>query len=270
MNIRNWKTILPPGLSVSQLSLEECRRFKQFYDLLNQEVSGPPGFRIFHSFLYHLLFYGLCCLEEKKFPALNQCWEELNPLFGGKEYDNEWLFYCWLFCDFPLNLQDKKTVIDHFGEFIFSQGGSPDNEEHLRQFCAIMKSSRLGLYQERLSSSKVTKVSELFTCQVINTVRSVPNYESGEIFVTRIVSYLGDAFQIHNAQSYPAEYKEALTDMVERKLFYIAETGHPAQDYAQFMKLAGPYWMSCTHPDQSIPIFSPDHYRTYHTAAIVT
>lgn len=263
--MKNWKTILPKSINISQLSLEECRNFKQFYDLLNEDVLGPPGFRIFHNFLYHLLFYGLCCIDEEKFPALNRGWEQLHPLFGEKEYDNEWLLYCWLFCDFPLNLQDKKTIIDHFYEFICNNPETlSEHAKHFQQFCLIMKSSRLGLYQERLSTSKTTKFNELFTNQVISTVRSVPYYEPGEIFVTRIINYLGDSFQIHSAQSYPAEYKEALIGMVEAKLFLVAETNNTAQDYEHFMKLAGPYWMSCTHVDQSIPIFSPDHYMTYY------
>jgi hypothetical protein len=75
---------------------------------------------------------------------------------------------------------------------------------------------------------------------------------------------LGDTFQIHDARSYPPEYKESLIEMVERKLFYITETKNQAQDYEQFMKLAGPYWLSCTHPDPSTPIYSPDHYKIYY------
>lgn len=57
---------------MSQLSLDECRNFKRFFNLLNQEVQEPPGFRIFPQFLYYLLFYAIHCLEEKKFPSFKQ------------------------------------------------------------------------------------------------------------------------------------------------------------------------------------------------------
>lgn len=265
----NWKDILPKGITVSKLSLEECGNFKQFYNLLTEDVLGPPGFKVFHQLYYHLLFYGLACLEDNMFPAFNKCWNELYPLFGGKGYDNEWLFYNWILCDFPLKRNDEKTVLDHFAKFALSNNALPDNYSgHLQQFCLIIKASRLGLYQEKLSSSKTTKFNELFTNQVISTVRSVPDYEPGEIFLTRIVSYLGDSFQVHNPQCYPPEFKEAVIGMVERKLFLIGETGNDAKDYKNFMKLAGPYWMSCSHPDQSISIFSPDHYLTYYAETV--
>ena len=201
----------------------------------------------------------------KKYPALNNCWDELYPLFGGASFDNEWFFFCWLCCDFPLNLDSQRTLIDEFADFMLAGVNLPDQDkEHYRQFHLIMKASRLGLYQEKLSTSKITKFRELFTGKVMTTIRSVPEYESGEIFLTRIISYLGDNFQIHDPRCYPAACKDQVTQMVKNKLFYISETGNEAQDYQKFMKMAGPYWMSCTHPGQSIPILSPDHYLSYY------
>ena len=34
--------------------------------------------------------------------------------------------------------------------------------------------------------------------------------------------------------------------------------------YETFMRLAGPYWMSCVCSDQDAPVLAPDHHhRTY-------
>jgi hypothetical protein len=41
-----------------------------------------------------------------------------------------------------------------------------------------------------------------------------------------------------------------------------AADGATAQ-YEAFMKLAGPYWMSCVTKNEDLPTFDPDHYRSY-------
>lgn len=263
----SWKNILPKGIKANNLSLDDCRNFKNFYDLMESitnDVKGPSGFRIFYQILHHLLFYAVCCISENKFPTLNKCWDELSPLFLTDDYDCEWLVYCWIFCDFPLDPNKKEVLLDHFNNFILENADLPDDfKNHLNQFYLIMKSSRLGLYQEILSTSKVTKYKELFTGNVISTVRSIPYYESGEIFLTRVVSYLGDSFAIHDSKSYPSEYKDSVIDMVRNKMHYISETENETVDYEHFMKLAGPYWMSCTHQEEQ-SILLPDEYQRYH------
>lgn len=262
----SWKTILPKKIDVNTLSLDQCRDFKNLYGSLNRKLKGPLGFRIFFKMMHYLAFYAICCVFENKFPALNKCWNELSPLFGGNDFDNEWFFLCWLCCDFPLASNSNRVLIDEFIEFVSKNADLPKQEkDHYLQFCSIMKKSRLGLYQEVLSSSKVTKFQELFTDKVVKTVRSVPEYEHGEVFLTRIVSYLGDSFQIHNPQCFPPDYKDHIINMVKNKLFYISETGNDAHDYEQFMKLAGPYWMSCTHPENDVEIFNPDHHNNYYS-----
>ena len=261
----SWKSILPKGVDINNLSLDECRNFKKFYDMLTQQINGPKGFKVFYKFLHHLVFFTNCCIQDKKFPALNNCWDDLYPLFGTSEFDNEWFFFCWICCDFPLELNSNRTIIDEFNDFTLSNTGLTEQEkEHYKNFHLVMKSSRLGLYQERISTTKITKFRELFTGSVISTIRSVPEYDHGEIFLTRIISYLGDNFQIHDPRCYPSQYKDHVKSMVENKLFYISETGSDEQDYLKFMKLAGPYWMSCTHPDQNIAILNPDHYLSYY------
>jgi hypothetical protein len=264
----SWKRILPEGIAVKDLSLDDCRNFKKFYELmesLKNDVKGPVGYRLFYEFMHHLLFYAACCIEEKKFPVLNKCWDTLSPLFLTPDYDNEWLVFCWMFCDFPLNEETNEVLLDHFMQFLSDKTDLPSGfHDHLRQFHTIMKSSRLGLYQEILSTSKTTKYRELFTNNVISTVRSVPYYESGEIFLTRIISYLGDSFAIHDARCYPSSYKKYVEDMARNKMHFISSTSNEVTDYERFMKLAGPYWMSCTHTNQAVSILNPDEYKFYY------
>jgi hypothetical protein len=264
-----WKKILPEGMDIEDLSLDDCRNFKKFHELIEaitKDNKGPIGYRIFYQFMHHLLFYALCCIEEKKFPALNKCWDTLSPQFLTSEYDNEWLVFCWIFCDFPLNLKTNEVLLDHFTHFLLDQIDLQNNfQEHLREFHVVMKSSRLGLYQEILSTSKITKYRELFTNNVISTVRSVPYYEPGEIFLTRIISYMGDNFAIHDPMNYPSKHKKHIEDMVRNKMDFIQLTKNEVSDYQAFMKLAGPYWMSCTHATaKSDLILDPDEYTFYH------
>ncbi len=57
-------------------------------------------------------------------------------------------------------------------------------------------------------------------------------------------------------------YRSKLEDMVRQKLDYV-EGSTVQERFETFMKLAGPYWMSCVMPDDTFPILPPDHYLTY-------
>ncbi len=55
--------------------------------------------------------------------------------------------------------------------------------------------------------------------------------------------------------------------MILDKLHYVVdledELGPVELAFEKFMKLAGPYWMSCVAKNDDLPILMPDHYRTY-------
>ena len=263
----NWKKILPPEIDLKKLSFEDYKNFKNLYKVLehiNNDLTGPPGFNIFYRLLHYLLLYGSCCVIENKFPALSKCWKQLSSLFLKTKYYNEWLVYCWIFCDFPLNLITKEVFLDDYINFCLEINEFPEDHVHVKNFVTIMKNSRLGLYQEIASTNHITIYRELFTNKIITTVRSVPHYESGEIFLTRIISYLGNNFMIHDACSYPAIAKLQLEQMVGNKLKLFANGNNSITNYDSFMKLAGPYWMSCTHTNSEISILLPDEYLNYH------
>jgi len=262
----SWKSLLPKKITVDQLSFEQCRAFSDYYKILTRKVGGPVGYRIFYRYNLHLLMYGMCCIDENKFPALNRCHDELSEYFLTDTFDNEWMVYLWIFCDFPAEKNSNRTTLDYFYDFLTGKENTTPKAErvHLDAFYQAMSNSRLGLYEEILSTKKVTKFRELFSGKVISTFRSVPDYESGELFVGRIVSYLGNSFLIHDPRCFPPTVKGAVEKMYKDKFFYISDTMDDAVDYDAFMRLAGPYTMSVTNADADVPVLSPDQYEIYY------
>jgi hypothetical protein len=70
-------------------------------------------------------------------------------------------------------------------------------------------------------------------------------------------------FFFGNPKGFPKKKKKKIEDMVLDKLFYFDDIEDPIAQYEAFMKLAGPYWMSCVCSDADAPALDPDHYRTY-------
>lgn len=91
---------------------------------------------------------------------------------------------------------------------------------------------------------------------------SVEEHTRGEIFLTRMIHLDGQVFLFGHPHGFPADYKKHLEDMIQDKLFYFPGASTNVR-YEQFMKLAGPYWMSCVTQNDALPILSPDHYLTY-------
>jgi hypothetical protein len=75
------------------------------------------------------------------------------------------------------------TALDYF-EISIKESGLAENYQI---FIDQMRKSRLGLYQEIMSSKKTIKLRELFTGNIVNINRSIEDYEKGEIFLTRLV-----------------------------------------------------------------------------------
>jgi len=113
-----------------------------------------------------------------------------------------------------------------------------------------------------MQTRKVSQFRELFTGRAISTVRSVEEYGRGEILLVRTIEYQGEVFLFGNPKGWPKETKKQLQSMVTNKLFYFTGATE-VEMYTTFMKLAGPYWMSCVTKDEAVPILDPDHYQTY-------
>ena len=242
-----------------KLTLKELRTFKDADDLLLGEIEGPEGFRYFLRCFRFLTLYAMSVHVEKRNPAFSRCWDDLDKTFVRDPVFEDGVFVqAWAFCDFPCG-PGERTILDGFEGFLAEK--VPEHGFGL--FIDQMRRSRLGLYQEVLSTKKTTKFRELITGQVVSTVRSVETYTKGEIFLTRLVEYDGEIFQFADPKCWPKEHKDVLEGVVSDKMRLYFDVGEDQQTYARFMKLAGPYWFSFVSSDHDLPIFVPDHYLTY-------
>jgi len=98
---------------------------------------------------------------------------------------------------------------------------------------------------------------------VVSAFPSIEHYGKGEILLIRTMTYGEQAFMFGNPKGFPKEAKNQVEDMVLNKLFYFDDETTTIAQYQTFMKLAGPYWMSCVTQDEDAPILDPDHYRAY-------
>ncbi len=115
-----------------------------------------------------------------------------------------------------------------------------------------------------MRTKKVAKFRELLSAKVTEAFPSVDEYGKGEILLIRAMTCGDQVFFFGNPKGFPKEKKEQIEDMVLDKLFYLSDAmDDPIAQYEAFMKLAGPYWMSCVCSDADAPVLAPDHYRTY-------
>jgi hypothetical protein len=92
---------------------------------------------------------------------------------------------------------------------------------------------------------------------------SIVEYGRGEILLTRTITHGDQGFMFGDPKGFPREAKPQIEDMVLDKLFYFDERPTFEAQFEAFMKLGGPYWMSCVTKNEKTPILAPDHYKTY-------
>src|SRR5262249_55708803 len=143
-----------------------------------------------------------------------------------------------------------ETALDYFEEFLKkTDAGSP-----FLAFIDDARRSRLGLHQDVVRTKKVAKFRELLSGKVIEAFPSVEEYGKGEILLIRAMTCGDLVFFFGNPKGFPKEKKEQIEDMVLDKLFYVSDAMEdPIGQYETFMKLAGPYWMSCVCSDPDAP-----------------
>ncbi|MBF0350252.1 MAG: hypothetical protein HQM11_04440 [SAR324 cluster bacterium] len=251
------ETLNGMNIDIDQLSLKELKAFKDVDRYLNAPIRGPKEWEYLIRSFRLLTSFAMITIYEKEFPSLSKCWEELDRLFIHDEmFDDEVFVQSWIFCDFPF--ADQKTVLDCFEEFLTNKELFND----CKYFIDQMRISRLGLYQEIASTKKTITFRELFTGKIIKIENSIPEFESGEIFLTRLVETGGKIFSFGHPKCWPKEFKVHIENMVINKLYYF-EAPSTEEQYELFMKYAGPYWMSCVIQDEESPILPPNHYLTY-------
>jgi len=254
-----WLSFLPGGLAPANFSLDELRNVKQVHSLLTEPIAGPAGMAYYIRGFRYLLFFGIACIAEDKYPPLTRCWKDLEQLFMGDPAFDDGLFVeSWILMDFPFGPK-RQTALDHFQEFL----KATDMGTHLQRFVDEARRSRLGLHQDVMRTKKVAKFRELFTGNVMEAVPSVEGYGNGEILLTRTMEYDGQTFIFGDPKGFPREKRSAIENMVANKLFFFDDAETPVAQYETFMKLAGPYWMSCVAENNELPILAPDHYLTH-------
>ncbi|MFI5296703.1 MAG: hypothetical protein ACHREM_01285 [Polyangiales bacterium] len=253
-----WHAILPKGMSPAAFTLDELRTAKQAHAFLTEPIGGPEGIAYLVGAFRYLLFFGIACIVDDKYPPLTRCWRDLDGLFkGDPAFDDGVFIQSWILMDFPFG-PNGETALDHFEVFLNGTDVGP----HYERFIDAARKSRLGLHQDVMRSKKVAKFRELFTGKVTSAFPSIEEYGSGEILLTRMIAYEDQVFVFGDPKGFPKEAKQQIEDMVMNKLFYF-DAPTPIAQYEKFMKLAGPYWMSCVTKNDNVPVLDPDHYLSY-------
>jgi hypothetical protein len=254
-----WLSMLPRGVDPSKLTLAELRNFKQAHALLTEKIPGPEGIAYYIRAFRYLLLFGIACVVEDTYPPLTRCWKELEQLFmNDPAFDDGIFVQSWILMDFPFGPEDQ-TALDYFEAFL--EGTDAGTEFQL--FIDEARRSRLGLHEDVMRTKSVARYRELFTGRVISAFPSVDAGETGEILLTRTLAYRDQVFLFGDPKCFPGDLKAYVEDMVGAKLFYFEDAGTTTEQYESFMKLAGPYWMSCVNKNEDLPILDPDHYLTY-------
>lgn len=254
-----WQVMLPGGKSADAYSLDELRAAKQAHAFLTEDIAGPPEMaRCIRAFRY-LLFFGIACVAEDKYPPLTRAWKDLERRFmHDPAFDDGIFIQSWLLMDFPFGPAGQ-TALDYFDEFVHGT----DAAAEMRPFIESARKSRLGLHQDVMRTKTVAKFRELLSGRTTEVVPTIEEYGKGEILLVRAITCGEHVYFFGNPKGFPKEKKEVIEDMVLDKLFSISHVGDSIAQYETFMKLAGPYWMSCVCSDEDAPVLAPDHYRTY-------
>jgi hypothetical protein len=268
---------LPPD---THLAL--AREFGAYRDLIsfiNEPVPGPAAWqRLVHGFRC-LSVFSMWNVFLDKYPSLTRCWNDLSKTFVASDKHPDRLdrivVEAWIFCDFPLQ-ETGKSCLAMFQDFLVEMGALPE----FQPFIDAMSASRLGLHQEMSSTAHVIRFKELISGRTDEVFRSVEHFGKGEIFMSRIVRAEGASFIFGDPRCWPKESRNTVEEMVMNKMFLTPRLSRPAVKLGQsepdslkhrfesFMKIAGPYWMSCTVDEDEIPILMPDHCMSYYTRVV--
>lgn len=269
-----WQKFLDQMHPGTNLAL--AREFSAQRDLtsfVNEPVPGPPAWQKLNRGFRCLSVFSMLNVFMNKYPSLTRCWNDLSKTFvaGGDRLDRL-MVEGWVFCDFPIQ-ETRQTSLSMFRDFLVEIGGV----QEFQPFVDAMSGSRLGLHQDVGRTSKVMRFKELVSGKTTEVFRSILRFGKGEVFLSRIVRMDGVNFLFGDPRCWPKEYRNQVEDFALTKMFQIpefvlpdshhgkVEAGNHTQRFEAFMKIAGPYWMSCTVDDDAIPILSPAHFLSYYT-----
>ena len=259
---KSWHQLLPGGKSPPAYSFDELRAAKQVDAFLRAELPGPAGLAEYIRGFQYLLFFGVACVAANTYPPLTRCWRDLERRFmQDPAFDDGVFVQGWALIDFPFGPAGE-TALDYFEKFIEGTEASAQ----LQRFIDAARRSRLGLHQDVRRTAKLATFRELMSGEEIAIFPSIVEYGKGEILLVRMITHGSDIYVFGNPKGFPASAANRIKDMVLDRLFGLETTdftADPTLQYGTFMKLAGPYWMSCVCTDQDAPVLDPDHYRSY-------
>ena len=251
-----WLQRIP--VDPNKLSLDELRYFKEVDAFLSESVSGPEGLVYFLRCFKLLTIFAVTCVAKNHYPPLTRCWNELEKFFIDKTAFQDVVFVqAWIFFDFPFG-KDGETLLDFYEEYLKKE----IKNDKFQYFVDQMRKTRMGLYRELLSSRKTIKFRELITEQTTTIARNDEACEKGEIFLTRLVEFKGQILQFGGAKRFPKADKSKLLKLVRENLTCFNGSTEKEQ-YENFMKLAGPFWLSFLTSNASFPLLKSTHYQHY-------
>jgi len=251
-----WLQRIP--VDPNKLSFDELRYFKDVDAFLSEPVYGPEGLVYFLRCFKLLTVFAMTCVAENRYPPLTRCWEDLEKFFIDKHAFQDVVFVqAWIFFDFPFG-NDGETLLDFYEEYLKNE----IKKDHFQCFVDQMRKSRMGLYQEILSSRKTIKFRELITEQTTTIARNDEAFEKGEIFLTRLVEFKGQILQLGGAKRFPKADESKLLKLVRENLTCFNGSTEKEQ-YENLMKLAGPFWLSFLTSSASFPVLKSTHYHHY-------
>jgi len=164
-----WHDILPGRMVPSAYTLDELRSAKQAHEFLTEPIPGPPGIVSYIRGFRYLLFFGIACIVENKYPPLTLCWKDLDRFcMSDRTFDDTMFVQPWILMDFPFGPQ-QQTAVDYFEEFLKGTEFGPQFQEFIDE----ARRGRLGLHQDVMRTKQVAKFRDLFTGYVIEAFPSV-------------------------------------------------------------------------------------------------
>src|SRR5262249_9594537 len=140
-----WHAILPGGKTAASFSLDELRAAKQVHGFLTEKVPGPADVAEHIRAFRFLLFFGIACVAEDKYPPLTRCWKDLEQRFmHDPAFDDGVFVQSWVLMDFPFG-PEGQTALDYFEEFLKAIPDMGPQFQSFQSFIEAARTSRLGL-----------------------------------------------------------------------------------------------------------------------------
>ena len=250
---------LPGGVSPAAFTLEEVRAAKQTYGFLTEVIPGPEGIGYFSRGFRYLLFFGIACIAEDKCPPLTRCWKDLATLFmGDSAFDDDLLVQSWILMDFPFG-PARHTALDYFDELLTGTDAGPQ----LQRFIDAARRSRLGLHQDVIRTKKLAKSASCSPATRSRRSRPSTSTARGRSCSPAPWPTATRSSSSETRRASPRRRRSRSKTWSSTSCSTSTKGTATTAQYEAFMKLAGPYWMSCVTKNEDVPVLAPAHYRTY-------